>query len=197
MSYADQVFMQNIREILDHGVWDTDQNVRPHWEDGTPAHTIKKFGIVNRYDLQGITEEVLEEGIPTILSEPMVDEVYREEYTIPEGAVSFAIEYLPGQYDARADACEQCFQLLTGEKGVKVKCAKLIVIEGISSDELPAIKHYLINPVDSREASLEKPADLNDAVVEIKKVPVIEGFIGFTDEEVEALLEKMLSLIHI
>ena len=52
MSYADQVFMQNIREILDHGVWDTDQNVRPHWEDGTPAHTIKKFGIVNRYDLQ-------------------------------------------------------------------------------------------------------------------------------------------------
>ena len=48
MSYADQVFMQNIREILDHGVWDTDQNVRPRWEDGTPAHTIKKFGIVNR-----------------------------------------------------------------------------------------------------------------------------------------------------
>ena len=52
MSYADQVFMQNIREILDHGVWDTDQNVRPRWEDGSPAHTIKKFGIVNRYDLQ-------------------------------------------------------------------------------------------------------------------------------------------------
>ena len=152
---------------------------------------ISNLTVVNRYDLQGITEEVLEEGIPTILSEPMVDEVYREEYAIPEGAVSFAIEYLPGQYDARADACEQCFQLLTGEKGVKVKCAKLIVIEGVSSDELPAIKHYLINPVDSREASLEKPADLNDAVVEIKKVPVIEGFIGFTDEEVEALLEKM------
>ena len=114
---------------------------------------ISNLTVVNRYDLQGITEEVLEEGIPTILSEPMVDEVYREEYAILEGAVSFAIEYLPGQYDARADACEQCFQLLTGEKGVKVKCAKLIVIEGISSDELPAIKHYLINPVDSREAS--------------------------------------------
>ena len=52
MSYADQIFMQNIREILDHGVWDTDQSVRPRWEDGSPAHTIKKFGIVNRYDLQ-------------------------------------------------------------------------------------------------------------------------------------------------
>ena len=51
MSYADQVFMQNIQEILDHGVWDTDQNVRPHWEDGTPAHTIKKFGIVPPPDL--------------------------------------------------------------------------------------------------------------------------------------------------
>ena len=52
MSYADQVFMQNIRELLAHGVWDTDQSVRPRWEDGSPAHTIKKFGIVNRYDLQ-------------------------------------------------------------------------------------------------------------------------------------------------
>ena len=52
MSYADEVFIQNIRDILDHGVRDTDQTVRPHWEDGSPAHTIKKFGIVNRYDLQ-------------------------------------------------------------------------------------------------------------------------------------------------
>ena len=66
----------------------------------------------------------------------MVDEVYREEYAIPEGAVSFAIEYLPGQYDARADACEQCFQLLTGEKGVKVKCAKLIVFLVINYQQL-------------------------------------------------------------
>ena len=87
---------------------------------------ISNLTVVNRYDLQGITEEVLEEGIPTILSEPMVDEVYREEYAIPEGAVSFAIEYLPGQYDARADACEQCFQLLTGEKALRLNVQSLL-----------------------------------------------------------------------
>ena len=52
MSYADRIFKENCREILTHGVWDTDQNVRPHWEDGTPAHTVKKFGIVNRYNLR-------------------------------------------------------------------------------------------------------------------------------------------------
>ena len=55
MSYADRIFKDNCREILTHGVWDTDQNVRPHWEDGTPAHTVKKFGIINRYDLKAVT----------------------------------------------------------------------------------------------------------------------------------------------
>ena len=87
--------------------------------------TLESLSVVNRYDVQGVSEDVLNQGIPTILSEPMVDDIYREEYPIKDARV-FAIEYLPGQYDQRADACEQCFQLLTGEKNVKVKCAKLI-----------------------------------------------------------------------
>ena len=145
---------------------------------------LEDLRVVNRYDLQGISEEVLKEGIPTILSEPMVDYVYSEDYPINLRSQCFAIEYLPGQYDQRADATEQCFQLLTGEKNVKVKCAKLIVVTGdLSIEEVEKIQNYLINPVDQRLASLEKPENLNDAEVKIDLVPVIEGFIDFSDEE--------------
>ena len=90
--------------------------------------TVTDVHVVNRYDLQGVSEDVLKQGIPTILSEPMVDEIYQEDYPLNEHQKAFAIEFLPGQYDQRADACEQCFQVLTGEKNVKVKCAKLIVL---------------------------------------------------------------------
>ena len=90
---------------------------------------LENVKVVNRYDVEGVSEDVLAQGIETILSEPMVDDVYREDYPV-ENEVVFAIEFLPGQYDQRADACEQCFQLLTGEKTVKVKCARLIVLSG-------------------------------------------------------------------
>ena len=106
----------------------------------------------------------------------MVDEVIFEDYPL-ENRKAFAIEFLPGQYDQRADACEQCFQLLTGEKNVKVKSAKLYVLEGnVSDEEVDKIKKYLINPVDQRVASLEKVDDLFEDSPVIKPVPVIEGF---------------------
>ena len=72
---------------------------------------VASVSIVNRYDLQGVSEDVLKQGIPTILSEPMVDDVYLEDYPVDSDAKVFAIEFLPGQYDQRADACEQCFQV--------------------------------------------------------------------------------------
>ncbi len=145
--------------------------------------------IINRYDVQGINEDVLNQGIPTILSEPMVDNVYLEEYPTNNTQV-FAIEYLPGQYDQRADASEQCFQLLTGEKNVKVKCAKLYVVEGsINEEDLKRIQNYLINPVDQRLAVLEKPNDLSETEVHIDFVPIIEGFIGYSDEELNQYIK--------
>lgn len=146
--------------------------------------------VVNRYDLQGIHEDVLKQGIPTILSEPMVDEVYLEDYSVEDNARVFAIEFLPGQYDQRADACEQCFQVLTGEKNVKVKCAKLIVLQGVLTDEdVKRIQNYLINPVDQRQASLEKPEHLNDEDVHIDPVPVIDGFMEMSDEDLKQYLQ--------
>ena len=89
----------------------------------------------------------------------------------------FAIEFLPGQYDQRADSCEQCFQILTGTSSTKVRCAKLIVVDiDKNEDVLNQIKHYLINPVDQRIASLEKPEHLNDETPDIKSVPTLTGF---------------------
>ena len=153
--------------------------------------TLTSLSVVNRYDVQGVSLDVLNQGIPTILSEPMVDDVYKEEYPVSVGAKVFAIEYLPGQYDQRADACEQCFQLLTGEKNVKVKCAKLIVLIGELTDEdVKRVQDYLINPVDQRLASLEKADDLADGDVHIDAVPIIHGFIHFSDEELRTYIQE-------
>ncbi len=152
---------------------------------------VENIRVVNRYDVQGVSEEVLLEGIPTILAEPMVDEVYREDYPLNLRSQAFAIEYLPGQYDQRADACEQCFQLLTGEKSAKVRCAKLIVVTGeLSYEELQRIQTYMINPVDQRLAALEKPENLDDLAVSIDLVPVMEGFINYSEEELRAFLKE-------
>ena len=151
---------------------------------------LEDLSIVNRYDVQNVEEDVLKQGISIILSEPMVDDVMLEEYP-SEGKKIFAIEYLPGQYDQRADACEQCFQLLSGKKSVKVKCAKLIVLTGnITDEELIKIQKYLINPVDQRLASLEHITDLTDNTVQIDKVPTIEGFIDFTEEELKSYIKN-------
>ena len=150
---------------------------------------LEDIKVVNRYDVQGVSVEALNKGINIILSEPMVDDVLLENYPTTNEIV-FAIEYLPGQYDQRADACEQCFQLLTGEKNVIVKCAKLILLKGnINESELEKIQKYLINPVDQRLASLEKPFDLSAAAVEIDKVPVIEGFTKFSEKELNDFLK--------
>ena len=151
---------------------------------------LENLQVINRYDVSGVDFKTLQEGINIILSEPMVDDVILEDYPL-ENKKAFAIEYLPGQYDQRADACEQCFQLLTGEKTVKVRCAKLIVLTGsITDDDVKKIETYLINPVDQRLASLAKVCDLDEEKVEIKQIPTVEGFIDFTDEELKAYLKE-------
>ena len=146
--------------------------------------------VINRYDVAGVDEKTLNEGINIILSEPMVDEVMLEDYPSTDATI-FGIEYLPGQYDQRADACEQCFQLLTGEKNVKVKCAKLIALYGeITESDLEKIKKYLINPVDQRVASIAKVNNLAMEEVKIDLVPIITGFIDYSDEELKAYIRN-------
>ncbi len=148
---------------------------------------INTLRIVHRYDLQGVSDDVLKQGINTILSEPMVDNVYEECFPVSEKERYFAIEYLPGQYDVRADSCNQCFEILTGSSTTKVKCATVYVISG--EDNLEAIQKYLINPVDSHLASLDKPDHLDDQKVEVKPVPIIEGFNEFTKENLAKFIQ--------
>ena len=149
---------------------------------------LENIDIINRYDVEGISEEVLITGINTILSEPMVDDVYVEDY--PSKGTVFAIEFLPGQYDQRADACEQCFSILTGANDVKVKCAKVYDVTGnITGSDLERIQKFLINPVDQRLASLDKPESLKDATTDIPLVPTIEGFIHYSDDELKEYIK--------
>lgn len=145
---------------------------------------LEELRIMNRYDVQGVTAEVLKEAVPTILSEPMVDIVFLE--TVPmKNEWVFAVEYLPGQYDQRADSCQQCFAILTGNTTIKVRCAKVYIFQSTTMSEelMRRIQQYLINPVDQRLASLDKPDNLNDKIPTISPIPVIDGFIDYTKED--------------
>lgn len=151
---------------------------------------LKDLEVINRYDIEGVSEENLNKAIPTILSEPMVDEVYLDEYDFSNHV--FAVEFLPGQYDQRADATKQCFEILGQDGEVKVKFAKVINLFGeLSEEDVLKIKHFMVNPVDQRIASLDKFESLDDEKIEINKVPSVEGFINFGDEELKNLLNKM------
>ena len=151
---------------------------------------IDDLKLVNRYDVYGVNKEILNQGIKIILSEPMVDDIYLEDYNLNDYK-TFGIEYLPGQYDQRADACEQCFKILTGTNNVKVRCAKIIMIKGnINDEELFKIQSYLINPVDQRLASLDKYLTLEDEKVNIDLVPIIEGFTDLDKSELNEFLKS-------
>lgn len=149
---------------------------------------LSTLDIVHRYDIQGVSKDTFEKGKNIIFSEPMVDDVFEENYQIENKKV-FAIDYLPGQYDQRADACVQCFQLLSNEKNIKVKYAKLYVINSeVSDNDLIKIQNHLVNPVDQRIASLDKINSLDDEEIVIEKVPIIKGFIQKDDLELEYFL---------
>lgn len=148
--------------------------------------------IVNRYDISGLSPEEFEAARGTIFSEPNADNVYDEEYPVPEGARVFATEYLPGQYDQRADSAAQCVQLLTAGERPQVASAKMVVLLGnVSDSELAEIKRYLINPVESREASLDKPESLELRVQEPAAVSRVEGLISWDDEKLSEYYDSM------
>ena len=140
--------------------------------------------IINRYDVEGISQELFEQCVPTVFSEPQVD-VATAEMPAQSGVdVSiFAVEALPGQFDQRADSASECIQLISQGERPTVQYAKVYVLEGaVSEQALATIKHYVINPVESREASLELRETLEVAVPEPQPVEVVEGFTELTPE---------------
>ncbi|MBE6045606.1 MAG: phosphoribosylformylglycinamidine synthase [Clostridiales bacterium] len=151
--------------------------------------SVEKIRIFNRYDVEGISEELFEECIGSVFSEPQVDDVYRwkgDEATFAEmGDAVFAVEALPGQYDQRADSAAQCIQIISQQERPLVACAKVYLIEGkVSKEELQAIISYVINPVEMRQASLDMPETLK---VEYELPQTVESIEGFNDMDAEAL----------
>ncbi|MDD4316256.1 MAG: phosphoribosylformylglycinamidine synthase, partial [Clostridia bacterium] len=137
-----------------------------------------------RYDIEGLDDAYFETAINTIFSERPVDEVFIEELPRAEGYVTVVVEYLPGQYDQRADSAMQCVELLTQQYRPLIRCAKVYSITGINSIELKRIKDYLINPVESREGVMAKPDTLVQQVSQPAEVAIVENFINFSDDEV-------------
>jgi len=148
--------------------------------------------IIQRYDIEGISDEEYEKSKSTIFSEPPVDMVYDEYIDLDKKDRAFAIEYLPGQYDQRADSASQCVQILTQGERPEISAAKIIVLKGdISDDEYEKIKTYCINPVECREASMEKPETLKTKVDMPQNVKIIDGFVDMSEEELKLLLRDL------
>ncbi|WP_409228862.1 phosphoribosylformylglycinamidine synthase [Gudongella sp. SC589] len=146
---------------------------------------VERVRILNRYDFTCRNEESFDETVNKILSEPNVDLVHNTDLPEFKGR-ALAVEYLPGQYDQRADSAEQCIQILLGDMDAKVKSAKVFLMVGNISDEnFRKIKDYLINPIDSREASMELPRTLEDRTVEPEDVEIHKGFIDYSQEDLE------------
>jgi phosphoribosylformylglycinamidine synthase len=146
---------------------------------------LENIRILNRYDVSHISDEDYEKALSIVFSEPNQDVLYKESFKGLTNQV-FAVEYLPGQYDQRADSASQCIQIVTGKEKPPVKYARVIVLEGdLTDDELKKIKKYYINPVDSRESSLVKPETLEENYPEASQVEIVENFINKTLEEVE------------
>lgn len=165
-----------------------------------------KLRIINMYDVEGITDELFNQCVPTVFSEPQVDNASFElpvegvlmgaagsgkgVLEVPEGVSLFAVEPLPGQFDQRADSASECIQLISQGERPTVRSVKIYVLEGSLSDEaLEAIKHYVINPIESREASLALRDTLAMQIPEPQPVEVVEGFIDLD----EAGLAQFLS----
>ncbi len=146
--------------------------------------SLEDLRIINRYDAQGVSSEEFDVAVRTILSEPNLDNVTYE-LTIPSDWKFFVTEYLPGQYDQRADSAAQCIQLLTAGERPEILSAKVIAVKGnITDAEFEKIKSYIINPVESREASNEMPESLDIKADMPADIVRINGFIEKSDDEI-------------
>ena len=147
--------------------------------------------LINRYDVEGISDEEYQKARNLIFSEPPVDYAYDENIDISEGK-AFAVEYLPGQFDQRAASAEECISILTEKDRPHVRSAKVYVLIGnISESDVERVKQYVINPVEAREASLDKPASLNMEHVVPENVKTVDGFVDMDKAQMEGFLSQM------
>ena len=152
---------------------------------------ITNLRIVNRYDVEGIDEELFASCVPTVFSEPQTDNASAQMPAVADGAAVFAVEFLPGQFDQRADSASECIQLISQGERPTVRSAKVYVLEGeLSPADVDAVKHYVINPVEAREASLEPKQTLKANVPEPEPVEVLDGFLELSEAELQAFIDE-------
>lgn len=152
------------------------------FKDNLGIEALEDVRVLNKYILGDMEEEQYVRTVNTILSEAPVDRVYEENFEIGQDEIAFGVEYLPGQYDQRADSASECIMLLTEEEKVPVKSSKVIILKGnLNEEEIKKIKYYYINPVDSREVSpLAKVLEEN--LEEPNEVQVLDGFLDLNEE---------------
>lgn len=144
-----------------------------------------------RYDIENVSEETYKKALVTVFSEPPVDDIYEENFDT-KGAGVFSVEFLPGQFDQRADSAEQCVKLLNETEEPVIRTAVTYVIEGdISEEELAAIKKHCINPVDSRESGMEKPKTLVQTFPEPEDVKIFDGFLAMPEAGLKELYDSL------
>ncbi len=153
--------------------------------------TVTDVRVLIRYDIENISEDVYKRALATVFSEPPVDDVYEETIDLA-GGKAFVVEYLPGQFDQRADSAEQCVKLLKEDEEPIIRTATAYVIYGeIDEAQLAAIKEHCINPVDSREAGMDKPQTLIQEFEEPKDIQIFDGFCGMPEKELQSLYDSL------
>jgi len=152
---------------------------------------LEKVRIINRYDISGLTEKEYLQSRDTIFFEPTVDNVYDEQLKTGAREKVFAVEFLPGQYDQRADSAAQCVQILTQRERPAILSARVIILQGdISDADLARVKAYYINPVESREATLVKPQTLEVKAEVPADVEILTGFIDKSPDELQLFMDQ-------
>ena len=154
--------------------------------------TVENVRVLIRYDIENISDATFETACNGIFSEPPVDILYKEEFEVKEGSRIFSVEYLPGQFDQRADSAVQCVQFIKEDEMPVIKASTTYVIEGASTDEeFAAIKAHCINPVDSRETGMEKPETLITQFEEPEDVKIFDGFKDMEEDKLKELYDSL------
>lgn len=152
---------------------------------------LKRLRLINRYDVEGISEDLFDRCVPIVFSEPQVDMSHGHLPDLSTAAAIFAVEYLPGQFDQRADSASECIQFVSCGERPAVRSATLYLLEGdVTEADIAAIKHYVINPVEAREASLDEVKTLKTEYPEPPDVECVEGFAQMDDAALEAFIEQ-------
>ena len=154
--------------------------------------TVTGVRVLIRYDVENVSDASFEKACSGVFAEPPVDLLYREEVPVQEGDRVFSVEFLPGQFDQRADSAEQCIRFIKEDEKPVIRTATTYVIQGtVTEEEFTAIKNHCINPVDSRETGLEKPDTLVAVFEEPEDVKIFEGFQDMPEEELKALYDSL------